>query len=79
MKVTDEMVNRFLGWRVPQDFSPDSGVVFHRTMASGKPRPIEWWPVGTNLLTAEQARAMLEHVLGDENRDADSARDSRDA
>lgn len=23
-----------------------------------------WWPVGTNLLSAAQARAMLEHVLG---------------
>jgi hypothetical protein len=63
MKVTDEMVNRFLGWRLPLDFAPDAGVTFNRTMANGAPRPEAWWPVGTNLLTFDQARAMLEHVL----------------
>lgn len=67
MKVTDQMVNRFLGWRLPSDFEPDSGVEFHRTMISGKPRPPEWWPTGTNLLTFAQARAMLEHVLAEEH------------
>ena len=57
MKVTDEMVTRFLGWKLPQDFNPDGGVTF---------TPINHpacWPIGTNLLTAVQARAMLEHVL----------------
>ncbi|WP_198363662.1 hypothetical protein [Burkholderia ubonensis] len=55
--VTDDMVTRFLGWRVPDDFAPDAGISF-------KP-PInpDLWPVGTNLLTAPQARQMLEHVL----------------
>lgn len=65
MKVTDDMVNRFLGWRVPEDFNPDGGVEFHRVMPNGHLRPPNWWPVGTNLLTAEQARAMLEYVIGD--------------
>jgi hypothetical protein len=55
MKITDEMVSRFLGWRLPDDFMPDGGVTF-------KPLP-HGWPTGTNLLHAGQARAMLEHVL----------------
>lgn len=57
MKVTDEMVNRFLSWPVPKDFGPDCGITF---------TPInhpDVWPIGTNLLTADQARRMLEHVL----------------
>jgi hypothetical protein len=63
MKVTDEMVNRFLSWRLPKDFAPDCGVSF---------KPINHpdalthlWPVGTNLFTAVQVKAMLEHVLGE--------------
>jgi len=57
MKVTDEMVNRFLTWKLPAGFSPDGGVTFRRDLS------IKDWPSGTNLLTAEQAKAMLEHVL----------------
>ena len=55
--VTDEMVNRFLGWKLPRDFMPDAGIAFTAPKHPGH------WPIGTNLLTAEQARAMLEHVL----------------
>lgn len=56
-EVTDEMVSRFLGWRLPDDFLPDCGVSFKPL---GHPNG---WPTGTNLFTADQARAMLEHVL----------------
>jgi hypothetical protein len=59
--VTKEMVDRFLSWRLPKDFSPDNGISF---------KPIDHphglthlWPTGTNLLNADQAKAMLEHVL----------------
>jgi Phage protein (N4 Gp49/phage Sf6 gene 66) family len=60
--VTDQMVSRFLWWPLPKDFYPDCGIRF-----DGR-KDDEWnknktWPVGTNLLTAEQARAMLEHVM----------------
>jgi transcriptional regulator with XRE-family HTH domain len=60
--VTDDMVSRFLCWPVPKDFFPDCGISF-----DGR-KDDEWnkgktWPIGTNLLTAVQARAMLEHVL----------------
>lgn len=60
--VTDEMVNLFLGWRLPDDFYPDGGVSFAREV-NGGPRPRDWWPTGTNLLNADQARAMLTHVI----------------
>lgn len=59
-QATEEMVTRFLGWKLPKDFNPDAGVSF-------VPPRDEWphsWPIGTNLLNADQARAMLEHVLG---------------
>lgn len=56
------MVNRFLGWRLPQDFGPDCGISF-----DGR-KDDEWnknksWPIGTNLLTADQAKAMFEYCL----------------
>ena len=58
MKVTDEMVNRFLAWQLPEDFNPDCGISFTKSA--------HWssWPTGTNLLTAAQARQMLEHAVG---------------
>lgn len=56
----DSMVNRFLGWRLPQHFYPDCYVSFDREKASQSPHG---WPSGTNLLTAEQARKMFEYVI----------------
>jgi hypothetical protein len=57
-----EMVDRFLGWPLPRTFSPDCGISF-----DGR-KDDEWnknkaWPSGTNLLNAEEARAMFEHVV----------------
>ncbi len=59
-----QMVDNFLGWKLPKDFMPDQGVSFkpnggHNTHS---------WPIGTNILTAEQAREMFEHCLPNENR-----------
>lgn len=69
MKVTDEMVNRFLCWKLPENFSPDGGITFEPIGNKNHSNPefrFKREPVGTNLLDAGQARAMLEHVLGDE-------------
>lgn len=52
-----EMVNRFLGWKLPQDFSPDCGISFKQLNYPSS------WPIGTNLFTAAQAKAMFEYVL----------------
>jgi hypothetical protein len=67
MKVTNDMVTRFLSWKLPKDFNPDCGITFksesdyeHPTFGRTK-----FEPTGTNLFTADQARAMLEHVLGE--------------
>lgn len=62
--ITEEMVNRFLSWRLPDDFSPDCGISFKRIYNEQSPLgPATHEPTGTNLLTAAQARAMLQHVL----------------
>lgn len=64
--MTDEqikhMVDRFLGWRLPTTFSPDGGVRFEREV-NGAPRPEAWWPVGTNVLNADEAKAMVRHMI----------------
>lgn len=60
--VTEEMVNRFLSWPLPDSVQPDGCI--GRGQRAGDDR-LKWgYPlVGTNLLTADQAREMLEHVL----------------
>lgn len=55
----DEAVNRFLSWQLPVDWTPDGGVQLNKEYADRY-----GMPTGTNLLDAEQARAMLKHVLG---------------
>lgn len=55
----DAMVSLFLAWRLPQNFMPDAGISFN------PPHNPNLWPTGTNLLTAEQARTMLEYVRGE--------------
>jgi hypothetical protein len=59
-QVTRLMVDRFLGWQLPEAFNPDCFIYFSRDMAKAN----HSWPIGTNLFTAEQAREMLEYVLG---------------
>lgn len=54
------MVDRFLGWKLPHDFAPDSGISFSPSVKSDNPH----WPTGTNLLHAGQAQEMFKHCLG---------------
>lgn len=58
-----EMVNRFLGWKLPQDFSPDCGISFKRESDYDHPQfgRTKFEPVGTNLLHAGQAKEMFEY------------------
>lgn len=53
--VTEGMVGRFLSWTLPKDFAPDGGISFNESA---------WWPSGTNLLHAGQAKEMLQAVVG---------------
>ncbi len=57
------MRDRFLMWALPSDFSPDNGISFSPTWrgVDGKDHPRN--PVGTNLLTATQAEAMIRHMM----------------
>jgi len=70
----EAMVNRFLGWPLPKDFAPDCGISF-----DGR-KDDEWnkgktWPIGTNLLSAEQAKAMFAHCLASGPSGVDGARE----
>lgn len=60
------LVDRFLCWKLPDDFAPDCGITFKRE--SDYEHPVygrtKYEPVGTNLFTAVQATAMFEHLLG---------------
>lgn len=59
-KLIEQMVNKFLAWKLPQDFAPDAGISFDKW-------PTDFdklgWPTGTNIFTADQARAMIEHMM----------------
>jgi hypothetical protein len=56
----DHMVQRFLGWSLPETFSPDGGVSFKRASYGDHIYPM---PVGTNVFTAVEATAMVKHML----------------
>lgn len=60
-KQIEEMVNRFLQWRLPASVCSDLCVT-DRTYAERYPESRS----GTNLLTADEARQMITHVLAAE-------------
>lgn len=66
-KMTDDqihhMVNRFLGWKLPENFNPDGGISFKREFNENTPHPMKHEPSGTNLLSATQAEAMVRHMI----------------
>jgi hypothetical protein len=57
------MVDRFLGWRLPDNFAPDAGISFKRTFNEHTPHLMYHDPHGTNLFDATQAEAMVRHML----------------
>jgi hypothetical protein len=57
------MVDRFLAWKLPETFNPDGGVSFKRTFNDHTPHPMKHEPYGTNLLNADEAKAMVLHML----------------
>jgi len=58
MDITNEMVERFLTWPVPVSVCADQCVT---QKSVGR--------TGTNLLTADEARQMLQYVLGGEQKE----------
>ncbi|NTF54403.1 hypothetical protein G6L12_05780 [Agrobacterium rhizogenes] len=57
------MVNRFLGYKLPEDFNPDGGISFKREFNENTLHPMKHEPSGTNLLSATQAESMVRHML----------------
>lgn len=57
------MVQRFLGWKLPEDFRPDGGVTFKAEFNKHTAHPMRHQPTGTNLLDARQAEAMVRHIV----------------
>jgi len=57
------MVDRFLSWKLPTAFNPDGGISFERIAGASGPHPFVREPVGTNLLSADQATEMVRHML----------------
>lgn len=61
----NKMVDRFLGWKLPENFCPDAGISFKAEYNENTPYPMKHEPVGTNLFDAEQAREMIKYMLSD--------------
>ncbi len=73
--MTDEqikhMVQRFLSWRLPENFNPDNGISFKPTFNDspavmkmlGRTEPMKCNPTGTNLFDAREAEAMVRHLV----------------
>lgn len=57
------MVDRFLSWKLPANFQPDAGISFKAEFNENTPFPMKHEPVGTNLFGADQAEAMIRHLL----------------
>lgn len=65
-ELVKKMVDRFLGWKLPEDFAPDCHIHFDRDATHQWGGYPNGWPIGTNLLNADQAKAMILHMLGDD-------------
>ena len=53
------MVDRFLMWPLPRNFTPDNGISYKRPNYA----PNVPGPSGTNLLDATQVTAMVQHMV----------------
>jgi hypothetical protein len=57
------MVEKFLSWHLPEDFSPDAGISFKRDYNEHTPFPMKHQPTGTNLFDYTQTEAMIRHMI----------------
>ena len=62
-KLVKHMVDRFLGWRLPENFQPDGGIAFKKTFNEHMPTPSKSEPSGTNLFDIDQAYAMVRYMF----------------
>ena len=64
------MVDRFLGWKLPENFNPDGGVSFKKVRNEHTAYPAKNEPVGTNLLDAVQAEEMVRYLIDGLSKDS---------
>lgn len=57
------MVDRFLEWRLPENFNPDAGISFKPNFNEHTAYPTKHEPVGTNLFDATQAEEMVRYLI----------------
>lgn len=57
------MVDRFLGWRLPENFNPDAGISFKPNFNEHTPYPMNNEPTGTNLFDATQTEEMVRYLI----------------
>ena len=57
------IVDRFLSWKLPENFRPDAGISFKATFNEHTDHPMKHEPTGTNLLDATQAEAMVRYMV----------------
>jgi len=62
-KQVKHMVDRFLGWRLPENFNPDGGISFEPLGNRGTEHEYKRQPVGTNVLDATQAEVMVRYMI----------------
>lgn len=62
-ELVKHMVDRFLGWQLPEDFNPDAGISFKAEYGENGPYPGRHKPIGTNLFDARQAEVMVRYML----------------
>jgi len=55
-KLVKKVANNFLGWKLPDDFTPDCGISYKKLGDN-------FSPVGTNLFTATQTEEMIKSIL----------------
>jgi hypothetical protein len=61
-KQIKHMVDRFLGWKLPENFNPDGGISFKRMFNENTDHPMRAEPSGTNLFDAKEAEAMVRYM-----------------
>lgn len=57
------MVDRFLSWRLLDNFNPDAGISFKTDFNEHTDYPIKHRPVGTNSFDVGQAEAMVRYIV----------------
>lgn len=59
------MTNRFLTWKLPDDFAPDGGIDFEAVGNKNTEHEFNREPLGTNLLDYTQAMQMVRYLVED--------------